>query len=90
MGVVSKKLPKPLKYKIIHDLSWRGANQRRFRSQYDTLDRTISLVQKSDTEAQMAKLGLSHAYRHIHVQPKDQELSGSTVAMFVDGNLLTG
>lgn len=61
MGAVSKKRPKPLKYKIIHDLSWRGANQRRFRSQYDTLDRAISLVQKSDTEAQMAKLDLSYA-----------------------------
>jgi len=78
MGAVPKKCSNPLKYRVIHDLSWpRGHSvndfipAERFRCQYDTLDRAISLLKQAGHGVMMAKLDLSDAYLHILVRPVD-------------------
>ncbi|KAK3750453.1 hypothetical protein QZH41_000436 [Actinostola sp. cb2023] len=97
MGAVPKKRSNPLKYHIIHDLSWprdKSVNDfipaERFQCYYDTLDRAISLVKQAGTGAYMAKLDLPDAYRHILVRPADWDLLGSTWPIYVDGELKTG
>jgi len=54
MGVVPKKRSNPLKYQVIHDLSWPWGHSvndfipaERFHCQYDTLDRAISLLKQA-------------------------------------------
>ena len=69
MGAVPKKRSNPLKYRVIHDLSWPRGHYvndfipaERFRCQYDTLDRAISLLKQAGQGAMMAKLDLPDAY----------------------------
>ena len=97
MGVVPKKRSNPLKYQVIHDLSWpRGHSVNdfipveHFHCQYDTLDQAISLLKQAGHRAMMAKVDLSDAYRHILVRPEYWELLGSTWPIYVNGELTTG
>ena len=97
IGAVPKKRSHPLKFRIIHDLSWpRGQSineyipAERFRCQYDTLDRAIALLKQAGKGARMAKLDLSDAYRHVLVRPQDWGLLGASWPIYVDGELTTG
>ena len=85
MGAIPKKRLMPMKWCIIHDLSWPAAHsvndgipKEPFPCTYDTLDRAISQLKLNGQGALMSKLDLSDAFRHILVRREDWELLGST------------
>ena len=91
MGAIPKKRSNPVKWRIIHDLSWPaghsindGIPKDLFSCTYDTLDTAIAHLKSFVQGALMSKLGLSDAFRHILVHPADWELPGSTSAVEIN------
>jgi len=76
MGAIPKKRSNPVKWRIIHDLSWPvghsnndGIPKDLFSCTYDTLDTAIAYLKSFVQGALMSKLDLSDAFRHILVHP---------------------
>lgn len=97
MGAIPKKRSVPVRWRIIHDLSWPPGHSINdaipkdlYSCHYDTLDSAISYLKSFGTGALMSKLDLSDAFRHILVRPEDWELLGSTWPIEVDGKVMTG
>ena len=97
LGAIRKKHSAPVKWRIIHDLSWPaglsvndGIPKDLFTCTYDSLDRAISLLKQFGTGALMSKLDLSDAFRHILVNAQDWELLGSTWPVEIDGTVVPG
>ena len=70
LGAIPKKHSAPVKWRIIHDLSWPaglsvndGIPKDLFTCTYDSLDRAITLLRQFGTCALMSKLDLSDAFR---------------------------
>ena len=85
MGVIEKKRSNPVKFRIIHDLSWpAGASvndhidPEKFRCFYASFDDAVNLVKRRGVGALMAKLDLTDAFKHILVRPEDWPLLCST------------
>ena len=84
MGTIPKKRSKPVKWCIIHDLSWPDGHSINdfipkdlFSCTYDTLNTAIAPLKSFGQGALMSKLDLSDAFRHILVHPADWQLLGS-------------
>lgn len=97
LDAIPKKHSTPQRFRVIHDLSWPSGRlvndfvpSDKFTCQYDSLDRAIFYIKQAGPAAQMAKLDLSDAYRHILVQPDNWLLLGFTWPISVDGHLRTG
>ena len=97
LGAIPKKHSAPVKWRIIHDLSWPaglsindGIPKNLFSCNYDSLDRAITLLKHFGPGALMSKLDLSDAFRHVLVHDGDWELLGSTWPVEIDGTVVTG
>lgn len=97
LGAIPKKHSAPVKWRIIHDLSWPaglsindGIPKDLFSCNYDSLDRAITLLKHFGPGALMSKLDLSDAFRHVLVHDRDWELLGSTWPVEIDGTVVTG
>lgn len=97
LGAIPKKHSAPVKWRIIHDLSWPaglsvndGIPKDLFTCTYDSIDRAITLLKQFGTGALMSKLDLSDAFRHILVNAQDWELLGSTWPVEIDGTVVPG
>lgn len=73
------------KYRVIHDLSWPpGESINDFISHEDytlhyiSVDDIVQYLSQFEPGAQMAKLDLEDAFKHIPVRPEDWELLGTT------------
>ena len=84
LSLIPKKLLKPLKWCIIHDLSWLAGHSINdsipkdlFSCTYNTLDTAIARRKSFGQAALMSKLDLLDAFCHILVHPADWELLGS-------------
>ena len=69
LGAIPKKHSAPVKWRIIHDLSWPaglsvndGIPKDLFTCTYDSLDRAFTLLKQFGTGALMSKLDLSDAF----------------------------
>ena len=85
MGIVAKKCSFPVKYRIIHDLSWPPQdsvndhiNLDAFRCFYSSFNDNVALIVKYRVGALLAKLGLADAFRHILIRSQDWPLLGSS------------
>lgn len=97
MGAIPKKRSEPVRWRIIHDLSWPPGNsindsipKELYKCRYDTLDNAIKQLKTLGAGALMSKLDLSDAFRHILVNKNDWELLGSTWPIEVNGTVSTG
>ena len=84
-GIVAKKCLLPVKYRIIHDLSWppqdsvnNHIDPDAFRCFYGSFDDVVGLVFKCGVSALSAKLDLADAFKHILVRSQDWPLLGSS------------
>ena len=75
MGVVPKKCSLPVKYHIIHDLSWptqdsvnNNIDPETFRCFYASFNEAVVLVVKHGLGTLSTKLDLAHAFKHILVR----------------------
>ena len=78
MGIVAKKCLFPVKYRIIHDLSWPPQDSvddhidpDAFRCFYGSFDDAIALIIKHGVGALSAKLDLADAFKHILIRSQD-------------------
>ena len=78
MGIVSKKCLFPVKYRIIHDLSWPPQDSVNdhidpdaFRCFYGSYDDVVALIIKHGLGALSAKLDLADAFKHNLVRSQD-------------------
>ena len=78
MGVVTKKCSFPVKYRIIHDLSWppqdsvnNHIDPDALRYFYSSFDDAVALVIKYGEGNMSAKLDLADAFKHILVRSQD-------------------
>ena len=85
MGIVTKKHSFPVKYRIIHDLSWPPhdsindcINPETFRCFYGSFDEAVALVVKHGVGTLSAKLDLGNAFKHILLRSQDWPLLGSS------------
>ena len=85
MGIVTKKCLFPVKYRIIHDLSWPPQDSVNdhidldaFRSIYGCFDEAMALVVKHRVSALSAKLDLADAFKHILIRSQYWPLLGSS------------
>ena len=85
MGIVTKKCSFPVKYRIIHDLSWPPQdsvndqiNLDAFRCFYGSFDDVVALIIKHGVGALSAKLDLADAFKHILIRIQDWPLLGSS------------
>ena len=85
MGIVAKKHLFPVKYRIIHDLSWPPQdsvndhiNPDAFRCFYGSFDEAVALVVKHGVGALSARLDLANAFKHILIRSQDWPLFGSS------------
>ena len=85
MGVVTKKHSFPVKYRIIHDLSWppqdsvnNHIDPDAFKCFYSSFDDAVALVIKHRVATLSAKLDLVHAFKHIPIRSQDWPLLGSS------------
>ena len=85
MGIVAKKCSFPVKYRIIHDLSWPPEDSVNdhtdldaFRCFYGSFDEAVALVVKHGVGALSAKLDLADAFKHILIRSQDWPLLGSS------------
>ena len=83
MGIVTKKCSFPVKYRIIHDLSWllqdfanNHIESDAFRCFYGSFDDVVALIIKHGVGALSAKLDLADAFKHILVRSQDWPLLG--------------
>ena len=96
MGAIPKKRSNPLKWHIIHDLSWPAGHsindsipQDLFSCTYDTLNTAIASLKSFGQGALTRKLDLSDAFCHILVHPADWELLGSSLPIEIDSSITT-
>ena len=97
MGAIPKKPLKPIKWCIIHDLSWPTGHSINdsipkdlFSCTYDTLDTAIAPLKSFSQGALMSKLDLSDAFRHvILVHPADWKLLSSSWPIEIDCSMNT-
>ena len=85
MGIVTKKCLFPVKYRIIHNLSWPPKdsinyhiNPDAFRCFYGSFDNAVALVVKQGVGTLPAKLDLADAFKHILIRSQDWPLLGSS------------
>ena len=85
MDVVTKKCSFPVKYRIIHYLSWPPQDSINdhidpdaFRCFYGSFDDAVALVVKHGVGAFLAKLDLADAFKHILIRSQDWPLLGSS------------
>ena len=85
MGRVGKKHSFPVKYRIIHDLSWppqdsvnNHIDPDAFQSFYGSIDDAVALIMKHGVGTMSAKLYLADAFKHIIVRSHDWPLLGSS------------
>ena len=85
MDIVAKKCSFPVKYRIIHNLSWPPQdsindhiNLDAFRCFYGSFDEAVALVVKHGVGALSAKLDLANAFKHILIRSQDWPLLGSS------------
>ena len=81
MGVVTKKCSFPVKYRIIHNLSWPAQDSVNdhidpdaFRCFYGSFDDAVALVIKHRVGSLSAKLDLADAFKHILIRSQDWPL----------------
>ena len=81
MGVITKKCPFPVKYRIIHDLSWppqdlvnNHIDPDALRCFYGSFDHAVALIIKHGVGAMSAKLDLADASKDILVRSQDWPL----------------
>ena len=84
-GIVTKKCSFPVKYRIIHDLSWppqdsinNHIDPDAFRCSYGSFDNAVALIVKHGVGTLSAKLDLADAFKHILVRSQDWPLLGSS------------
>ena len=85
MGIVAKKFSLPVKYRIIHDLSWPPQDSVNdhidpdaFRCFYGSFNEAVDLVVKHRVGTLSAKLDQADAFKHILVRNQDWPLLGSS------------
>ena len=85
MGIVTKKCSFPVKYRIIHNLSWPSQdcvndhiNPDAFRCFYSSFDDAVALVIKCRVGTLSAKLDLADTFKHILIRSQDWPLLGSS------------
>ena len=85
MDIVTKKHSFPVKYRIIHDLSWppqdsvnNHINSDAFRCFYGSFNDVVALVIKHRVGALSAKLDLADAFKHILIRSHDWPLLDSS------------
>ena len=85
MGVVAKKCSCPVKYRIIHNLSWppqdsinNHINLDAFRCFYGSFDDAVALIVKHGVGTLSPKLDLANAFKHIFIRSQDSPLLGSS------------
>ena len=85
MGVVAKKHSFPVKYRIIHDLSWppqdsvnNHIHPDALRCFYGSFDDAVALIIKHGVDAMSAKLDLAGVFKHILVRCQGWPLLGSS------------
>ena len=85
MGVVAKKCSFPVKYGIIHDLSWppqdsvnNHIDPDAFTCFYASFDYVIALIVKHRVSSLSAKLDLADAFKHILARSQDWHFLGSS------------
>ena len=85
MGIVAKKCSFPVKYRIIHDLSWPPQDSVNdhikldaFRCFYGSFDDAVALIIKHGAGTLSAKLDLANAFKHILIRSQDLSLLGSS------------
>ena len=84
-GIVTKKHSFPVKYRIIHDLSWPlqdsindHINPDAFRCFYGSFDDAVALIIKHRVGTLSAKLDPADAFKHILIRNKDWPFLGSS------------
>ena len=84
MGIVTKKCLLPVKYRIIHNLSWPPQDSINdhidldaFRCFYGSFEEAVALFVKHGTGALSAKLDLADTFKHILIRSQDWPLLGS-------------
>ena len=85
MGIVTKKCLFPVKYRLIHDLSWPPQDSFNdhidpdaFRYFYGSFDDAVALVIKHRVGTLSSKLDLANAFKHILIRSQDWPLFGSS------------
>ena len=85
MGIVTKKCSFPVKYRIIHNLSWppqdsinNHIDPDAFRCFYGSFDDAVALVIKHRVGTLSAKLDLANAFKHILIRSQDWPLLESS------------
>ena len=85
MGKVTKKHSFPVKYRIIHDLSWPPQDSINdhisldaFRCFYGSFNDAVALIIKHRVGALSAKLVLANAFKHTLSRSQDWPLLGSS------------
>ena len=97
LGANPKKHSAPVKWRLIHDLSWpvslsikNGIPKGLFLCTYDLLNQAITILKHFGLDALMSKLDLSDAFRHVLVHDGDWVLLASTWPMEIDCTVVTG
>ena len=80
MGIVAKKCPFPVNYRIIHNLSWLPQDSNNdhidpdaFRCSFDDV---VALIIKHEVDTLSSKLDLANAFKHILIRSQDWPLLG--------------
>ena len=84
-GVVTRKCLFPVKYRIIHDLSWPPQDSVNnlidpdaFRFFYGSFNNVVALIVKHGVGAFPGKLDLTDVFKHILLRSQDWPLLGSS------------
>ena len=85
MGIVAKEHSLPVKYRIIHNLSWPpqdsvndNIDPYTFRCFYGSFNDAVALIVKHGVGTLSAKLDLANAFKHILIRSQDWPLLGSS------------